>query len=261
MSLTYLYESSDEESLETDVIVNKGEKVVRCMDIVYVSENDNSDTSDNNTILPQMKNNITFEGLGKQTQRNLMLRIKQLSGYHNAEITSENNKINFDECLNYAKNFTQYQLISSFQNAILAFKCYSKKNDIIVNEKIYKQYKSLKILESNKDDIKRKLFNHLPQLKHYKDDIDHFYVQKDLIEVQTSDIIKWSVSACMIAHKHKIKIDIKKHFPHYKFYAAIHQEIVYHGFDYPLHNKVKTYWHTKLLKENLSYASKHKKIE
>ena len=96
-------------------------------------------------------------------------------------------------------------------------------------------------------------------MKEYENDIDLFYIRNSLVRTQTTEVVKWCVSACMVAHENKIEIDIRKHFPHYVFYSIIHREIVYHGFDYPLANKVKTYWHTTLLRRNVSYASKHKK--
>jgi len=175
MSHTYLYESSDEESLETNIIVNKGKEVIRHMDTVHVSENDsiNSDTdvnSDNsndsdygdnseldNTILPEMKNGITFDELEKQTQINIVLRLRQLIKFHNLETKLENHKIKFKECLNYVKKINHYQKISTYRNATLALECYSKKNKIIVNKKIYKQHKQKPIIikDLNKDEIKK----------------------------------------------------------------------------------------------------------
>ena len=264
-------------------------------DIIEDSDND-SDYNDSNggsTIFksrPKSNNDVKFYDINIQTRKTIIMRIKQLIEYHNSKIDkrldsfdlqsqqlvdkrldsfalqsqqlvdSENNKIDSDECLDYAKNFIKYQAISSFQNAKLAFGCFTKEYNIKVDDCIYSKYKSnaIKISELNKNEIKKKLFDDFPKLKEYKNDIHNFYDQNNMRSSRTSAIGKWCVSVCVVAHKNKINIDIRKQFPYFNLYSLIYREIVNYNLDYPLSDSIKSNWNKKILKLNANYKSKYK---
>ena len=282
-------------SLVTDDIEYVTSYIIYDHDTIYFSDtnndsdiiedSDNNDDSNNSSTIPQLKNGTKYDDLSKSTRKNVIVRINQLIEFHNSMVDkclqsqqlvdkrlhsfdlqsqqlveSKNNKIDADECLNYAKNFIKYQAISSFQNATLAFGCFTREHDIKVDDCIYKKYKSypIKIKELNKNEIKKKIFDDFPKLKEYKNDINNFYDQNNMRSSRTSAVGKWCVSVCVVAHKNKINIDIKKQFPYIHLYSTIYREIVYYNLDYPLSDSIKSYWNKKLLRSSVSYASKHK---